>query len=54
MTNREKLNSMTDEDFADWICHQLWDDYGQDSMIDMFRYNTVRNFLKAEYEEDTK
>lgn len=52
MTNREKLNSMTDEEFASWLCVQLWDDYGTDPATDDFRYHAIRNFLKLETEEE--
>ena len=51
MTNREKLNSMTDEEFAEWLCKQIWSDYEADDVINVVRYNTVRNFLKLEYKE---
>ena len=51
MTNRERLNTMTDEEYAEWLCHQLWPDYDADDVINVIRYNQVRNFLKMEYKE---
>ena len=51
MTNRERLNTMTDEKYAEWLCHQLWEDYNADDVINVIRYNQVRNFLKMEYKE---
>ena len=54
MTNAEKIRSMTDEELADWLCVQFWDDYDdhdKDCLITIIRYNTVRNFLKMEYKE---
>ena len=51
MTNRERLNSLTDEDYAHWLCRQLWEDYDADDVINVIRYNQVRNFLKMEYKE---
>ena len=51
MTNREKLNSMTDEEFAEWLCKQIWPDYEADDVINVIRYNAARNFLKLEYRE---
>lgn len=51
MTNREKLNSMTDEEFAEWLCKQLWSDYDADDVINVIRYNQVRNYLKMEWKE---
>ncbi len=52
MTNREKLNAMTDEEFAEWLCKQMWADYEEDDVINVIRYNQVRNFLKMEVEHD--
>ena len=51
MTNRERLNAMTDEELAEWLCSQIWDDYDKGGMINMIRYHQVRNFLKMEYRE---
>lgn len=52
MTNREKLNSMTDEEFAEWLCGQIFDSYQDDDPINVVRYHMVRNFLKSEYNPD--
>lgn len=49
MTVREHLNQMTDEEFADWLCTQMWADYQADDVINLIRYNQVRNFLKMEW-----
>lgn len=49
MTNAEKIRQMTDEELAEWLCKQFWDDYDQDDVINIIRYNQVRNFLKMEY-----
>ena len=51
MTVREYLNQMSDEDFAHWLCLQMWPDYCPDSPIGLVRYNAVRNFLKSELKE---
>lgn len=55
MTNREYLNNMNDEDFAEWLCRQFWDDFDADGgMIrDLQRYHSIRNWLKMEYKEET-
>ncbi len=53
MTNREKLNAMTDEEFAEWLCQQVWDDYGRDPLLSAMRFNHIRNFLKREVEHET-
>ena len=53
MTNREYLNSLSDDDFAEWLCKQLWDGFELGSrFIDIMRFNEVRNFLKGEYKEE--
>ena len=46
VTIRDKLNNMSDEEFAEWLCHQMWTDYEEDDVINVVRYNSVRNFLK--------
>lgn len=51
MTLREQLNAMSDEEFAEWLCKQMWIDYDSDDVINIIRYNQVRNFLKMEVEE---
>lgn len=51
MTNAEKIKQMTDEELAEWLCKQFWDDYDQDDVINIIRYNQVRNFLKMETKE---
>ena len=52
MTNRERLARMSDEEFAEWLCRQLWADYDEADVINVIRYNQVRNFLKMEYKEE--
>ena len=55
MTNREKLNQMSDDEFADWLCDQLWwEDYRKDknALINVTRFHVVRNFLKMEAKEN--
>ena len=54
MTNREKLNSMSDQEFAEWLCKQLWDNFDKSSFENLVRYNQVRNFLKMEYKDGDK
>ena len=53
MTNREHLNALSDDDFAEWLCRQIWEQYTGQGLTDSIRYNTVRNFLKLEYKEET-
>lgn len=52
MTNREYLNTLSDDDFAEWLCGQIWEQYVGQGLMDSIRYNTVRNFLKMEHEEE--
>ena len=55
MTNREYLNQMDDDAFADWLCKQMFPDYGvdgKDPLLDKTRFHTVRNFLKMEHTEE--
>lgn len=56
MTNRERLEKMSDEDLADWLCKQMFADYKapiSNKILDMTRLHTVRNFLKMEYREES-
>lgn len=53
MTNREKLNKMSDEEFAEWLCKRMWTDFNIDNPEDRKKYAQVLNFLKMEaIEED--
>jgi len=58
VTNREYLNQMDDDAFADWLCKQMFLDYGvdgkdgKDPLLDTTRFHAVRNFLKMEHAEE--
>lgn len=56
MTVREHLNRMDDDDFAEWLCHQMWGDYGSNregmTALNTMRFHSVRNFLKMEVGEE--
>lgn len=51
MTNAEKIRSMSDEELALWLCNQFWEDFTTNDVINVVRYNQVRNFLKMEAKE---
>ena len=51
MTIGDKIRAMSDDELAEWLCHQFWDDYDEDDVINVIRYNQVRNFLKMEVKE---
>ena len=51
MTNHEYLKQMPTDEFADWLCKQMWSDYGkdrEDTGVDVVRFHQVRNFLLME------
>ena len=50
-TNADYLRSLDDDKLADWLCNQFWEDYKSDDVINIIRYNQVRNFLKMEYKK---
>ena len=54
MTNREYLNQMDDDAFAEWLCKQIFPDYEEDDFINVnvARFHTVRNLLKMEHTEE--
>lgn len=59
MTNHEYLKQMSTDDFADWLCTQLWEDYHKGGsgmvegmIIDGIRYHQIRNFLLMEHREE--
>lgn len=54
MTVREYLNQLSDEDFAHWLCKQIWEDYSPTSLIGMERFHVIRNFLKSELKPEQK
>lgn len=48
-SNGDFIRSMNDDDLAEWLCRQVFDDYGdRENSIDIQRYHTMRNFLKNE------
>ena len=53
MTNHEYLQRMPTDEFADWLCRQVWEDYRDRNgiAIDMVRFHQIRNFLLMENTE---
>ena len=54
MTNRERLNTLSDDDLTEWLCRQMWPYYGEEGALDAIRFHEVRNFLKMEYEPESR
>ncbi len=54
MTVGDKVRTMNDDELADWLCNQFWDDYKTDDVINIIRYNQIRNFLKMECKDESK
>ena len=55
MTNLERLQSMTVDEFTDWLMIQLWPELTlEPSPKDKYtiRWHAVRNYLLDTYEED--
>lgn len=52
MTNGDKIRSMNDEKLASWLCYQFWEDFDTNDVINVVRYNQVRNYLKMEAKEE--
>ena len=52
VTNAEHIRNLSDDGLAEWLCGQLWEDYGNEKTegLNAIHYHTVRNFLKEEYE----
>lgn len=48
MTNRQKINAMSDEEFAEWLCKRMWDNFNMADPEDKKKYEQVLNFLRAE------
>lgn len=50
MTNHEYLKQMPTDEFADWLCKQMWADYRNrnEIAIDMVRFHQIRKFLLME------
>ena len=54
LTVRDKLNSMTDDEFAEWLCHQIFPNYDgndEDDIINVVRYKSVMRFLKMDIKQ---
>lgn len=50
----DKIRQMDEDDLADWLCKQMWGDYGKDPIMTAIRFNQVRNFLLMEAEDETQ
>ncbi len=46
------LRKMDEDEFAEWLCIQMWDDYREDLSLKAIRFHQVRNFLLMEVEHD--
>lgn len=51
MTNRDKLNEMWNEEFAEWLCKRMWDNFNMADPEDKKKYEQVLSFLRAEAED---
>lgn len=52
MTNLEHLQRLNVEEFAEWLCSQLWDGWTHKTVTDVIRYNAIRNYLMNEYDPE--
>jgi len=50
MTNGDQIRKMNDDELAEWLCKQIWGDYGIDPIMCNIHYHEIRNFLKMESE----
>ena len=48
----DKIRRMDEDELAEWLCHQMWEDYGKDMVLSMIRFHQVRNFLLMEVKHD--
>lgn len=48
----DKIRKMDEDELAEWLCHQMWEDYGKDMTLTMIRFHQVRNFLLMEVKHD--
>ncbi len=46
----DKIRQMDEVELAEWLCKQMWQDYGKDPMLSAIRFHQVRNFLLMEVE----
>lgn len=49
----DKIRQMDEDEFAEWLCKQMWRDYGEDPMLSAIRFHQVRNFLLMEADNDS-
>lgn len=50
----DKIRQMDENEFAEWLCMQIWKEYGRDPMMSKIRFIHVRNFLLMEVEHETQ
>lgn len=48
----DKIRQMNEDELAEWLCRQMWQDYGKDQMMSAIRFHQVRNFLLMEASDE--
>lgn len=49
----DKIRQMDEDELAEWLCKQMWQDYRKDPILSTIRFHQVRNFLLMEVEHET-
>lgn len=44
----DKIRQMDEDELAEWLCKQMWQDYGENPMLSAIRFHQVRNYLLME------
>lgn len=50
----DKIRQMDEDELAEWLCKQMWQDYRKDPILSTIRFHQVRNFLLMEVEHEAK
>lgn len=48
------LRKMDEDELAEWLCVQMWDDYREDLSLKAIRFHQVRNFLLMEVDNENQ
>ena len=54
MTNGDRIRAMTDDELTRFLMAQIYDKDEDTDLLKQIRYHAIRNFLKAEVQEDER
>lgn len=46
------IRAMNEDELAEWLCKQMWEDYGKDQILSAIQFHEVRNYLFMEVDNE--